>query len=110
MDKSSYEERIHKCAHEQCECTVPRAEEYCCSYCSTADDVEEIEIQCGCGHDSCAGLSIARCRPKRTSREAVLLRPLPHFLSGFTNSRRIRDPWFIFTSSISSLELAFALH
>jgi hypothetical protein len=54
VDKSSYEERFHKCAHEQCECMVPPAEEYCSAYCSTADDVEEIEIQCDCGHDSCA--------------------------------------------------------
>jgi len=43
-----------KCAHEQCECQVLSTEEYCSDYCSDADDVDEIEIQCKCRHTPCA--------------------------------------------------------
>ena len=35
-----------KCAHEQCQCLVPPTEEYCSDYCSDADDVGEIVLQC----------------------------------------------------------------
>jgi len=53
MDNTRDEERLCKCAHELCECMVQPEQEYCSTYCSTADDVEETEIQCDCGHDSC---------------------------------------------------------
>jgi hypothetical protein len=42
-----------KCAHGPCRCTVSATKEYCSDYCSRADDVEEAETQCGCGHKSC---------------------------------------------------------
>lgn len=42
-----------KCAHEQCQCLVPPTEEYCSDYCSDADDVGEIVLQCDCGHPAC---------------------------------------------------------
>ena len=54
MQNTRDEERVRKCAHEPCACMVQPSEEYCSAYCSTADDVEETEIQCDCGHDSCA--------------------------------------------------------
>jgi hypothetical protein len=44
----------HKCAHEQCQCQIPITEEYCSDYCSDADDIEEVELQCDCKHDPCA--------------------------------------------------------
>ena len=54
MENSRDEEILLKCAHEPCLCMVKPSEEYCSAYCSTADDVEEIELQCDCGHDPCA--------------------------------------------------------
>jgi hypothetical protein len=42
-----------KCAHEECRCSVPPTEDYCCDYCSEADDVAEVELLCNCGHPSC---------------------------------------------------------
>jgi hypothetical protein len=54
MEDTRDEERLRKCAHEPCACMVQPSEEYCSAYCSTADDVEEIEVQCDCGHDPCA--------------------------------------------------------
>jgi len=54
MDSMRDEISLHKCAHEPCLCLVESTKEYCSTYCSTADDVEETEIQCDCGHDSCA--------------------------------------------------------
>jgi len=54
MENIREEIRLRKCAHEPCECMVQPPREYCSTYCSTADDVEETEIQCDCGHDACA--------------------------------------------------------
>ena len=45
---------MHKCANEPCHCLVPSTEEYCCAYCSDADDVDGTELLCDCGHDDCA--------------------------------------------------------
>jgi len=44
----------HKCAYEQCQCSISSLEEYCSDYCSDADDVDEVEIQCNCEHPPCA--------------------------------------------------------
>ena len=44
----------HKCAHEQCQCQIPITQEYCSDYCSDADDIEEVELQCDCKHEPCA--------------------------------------------------------
>jgi hypothetical protein len=43
-----------RCVHEQCRCEVPSTQEYCCNYCSDADAVTEVELDCKCGHPSCA--------------------------------------------------------
>jgi hypothetical protein len=39
-----------KCANEQCQCQVPLTEDYCSDYCSDADDVANVAIQCNCEH------------------------------------------------------------
>jgi hypothetical protein len=44
---------VRKCAHEECRCPVPPPEDYCSDYCSDADDVAKVELQCNCGHPSC---------------------------------------------------------
>jgi len=46
-------ERIRKCAYEPCQCLVPLSQEYCSAFCSDADDVENNELQCNCGHGKC---------------------------------------------------------
>jgi len=46
-------ESLYKCAHEPCQCLVRPAQEYCSAYCSDADDVENTELQCDCGHGKC---------------------------------------------------------
>lgn len=43
-----------KCAHEQCRCEVPSGQKYCGDYCSGAEKIHEIELQCDCGHSACA--------------------------------------------------------
>lgn len=43
-----------KCAHEQCNCEVGFGQEYCSEYCSDADEVHEVELQCDCKHPACA--------------------------------------------------------
>jgi len=43
-----------KCAHDQCNCEVQFGQEYCSDFCSEADDIEEVELQCDCGHAPCA--------------------------------------------------------
>jgi len=50
-------ESLRKCAHEPCQCLVSFTQEYCCAYCSDADDVENTELQCDCNH--------GKCMPKR---------------------------------------------
>jgi len=54
METTNDEISLHKCVHEPCQCLIPSQQEYCSTYCSTADDVEETEIECDCGHDSCS--------------------------------------------------------
>jgi hypothetical protein len=46
-------ESLRKCAHEPCQCLVPPAQEYCSVYCSDADDVDNTELHCDCGHSEC---------------------------------------------------------
>ena len=53
MEKSKNEES-RKCAHEPCKCLVQGTDEYCSAYCMTADDVDEVELNCDCGHARCA--------------------------------------------------------
>jgi hypothetical protein len=43
-----------KCAYEQCNCEVSFGQEYCSDYCSDADEVHEVELQCDCKHAACA--------------------------------------------------------
>ena len=45
---------LHKCAYKQCECQVSTLETYCSDYCSDADDVQEVEVQCDCKHSPCS--------------------------------------------------------
>lgn len=44
----------HKCAYEECKCQVPSTQKYCSDYCSDADGVVEVELQCECKHAPCA--------------------------------------------------------
>jgi hypothetical protein len=44
----------HKCAHRPCQCQIPSSREYCGEFCSDADDIEEVELQCDCKHSPCA--------------------------------------------------------
>jgi hypothetical protein len=46
-------EGMRKCSHEPCQCLVPSTQEYCSAYCSVADDVDNTEFQCDCGHGKC---------------------------------------------------------
>jgi hypothetical protein len=55
MNKVEDAETLRKCAHEPCECVVSSPEDYCCAYCSEADNVEETDVECHCGHDVCLG-------------------------------------------------------
>ena len=54
MDYITDIESRHKCAHEQCQCQIPSTQEYCSDFCSDADDIEEVELQCDCKHSPCA--------------------------------------------------------
>jgi len=54
MDYITDIESRHKCAHEQCLCQIPSVQEYCSDFCSEADEVDEVELQCACNHTSCA--------------------------------------------------------
>jgi hypothetical protein len=54
MENITDVDNTRKCAHEQCQCQVLSDEEYCSAYCSDADDVEEVEIECNCEHPPCA--------------------------------------------------------
>ena len=47
-------DRERKCANEQCRCQIPSTQEYCCEYCSEADEVHSAELQCNCKHTACA--------------------------------------------------------
>jgi len=50
-------ESLRKCAHEPCQCLVPVTQEYCSAYCSNADDVENADLRCDCGHLDCDQLA-----------------------------------------------------
>ncbi len=50
MDYITDGETRHRCAYEQYECQVPSTQEYCSDFCSDADDVDEVELQCVCKH------------------------------------------------------------
>ncbi len=46
--------QARKCANEQCQCQVSSTQEYCCEYCSDADEVDSAELRCNCQHANCA--------------------------------------------------------
>jgi hypothetical protein len=91
MNNTRDVESLNKCAHELCQCLVPLAQEYCSAYCSDADDVENTDLQCDCGHGKCmpkrAHCLFAACiegqgsavNSTATGREAVM--PQDHFRS-----------------------------
>jgi hypothetical protein len=54
MDYIIDAESKHKCAYDQCQCQIPSTQEYCSDYCSAANDVGEVELQCDCQHAPCA--------------------------------------------------------
>ena len=54
MDYITDIESRHKCTHEQCQCQIPSAQEYCSDFCADADEVDEVELQCACNHAPCA--------------------------------------------------------
>jgi hypothetical protein len=54
MDNIIDAESKSKCAHEACECEVGFGQQYCSDYCSEADELDEVELQCDCGHAPCA--------------------------------------------------------
>ena len=41
-----------KCAHPACQCTAQEESDFCGTYCEGAG--KEPDIECGCGHSSCA--------------------------------------------------------
>jgi hypothetical protein len=53
MDYIIDAESKHKCAYEECRCQIPSTQEYCSEYCSNADEVDEVELQCNCKHTPC---------------------------------------------------------
>lgn len=46
------EEKIEKCAHPPCRCTVTHGDKFCSQFCKDAGS-EEVEIACDCGHAAC---------------------------------------------------------
>jgi hypothetical protein len=54
MDYVIDAESKHKCSYEECQCQIPSTQEYCSDYCSNADEVSEVELQCNCNHPPCA--------------------------------------------------------
>jgi hypothetical protein len=54
MDYITDAKAQHKCAHEQCMCQISTAQEYCSEFCAEADDLDEVELQCACGHPACS--------------------------------------------------------
>ena len=48
----------NRCAHPNCDCSVPQGETYCSPHCETAP---ASEIACGCGHRACLGDKAAAC-------------------------------------------------
>jgi len=42
------------CAHEECSCLAAIDNDYCDSYCETAQDQHQSRDGCGCGHPDCA--------------------------------------------------------
>jgi hypothetical protein len=54
MDDIIDAESKNKCAYEHCQCEVGFGQKYCSDYCSEAANLEEVELQCDCGHAPCA--------------------------------------------------------
>ena len=54
MDYITDVESTHKCAYERCRCQISSTLVYCSAYCTDADDVDEVEVQCNCEHAPCA--------------------------------------------------------
>jgi len=44
---------LRKCAYWPCQCAVPASLEYCSESCSKADNIEETQSECMCGHTTC---------------------------------------------------------
>jgi len=42
-----------KCANQQCQCPVGPPAEFCSDYCSGAEEMAQVELQCSCGHTDC---------------------------------------------------------
>lgn len=76
MDYIADIESHHKCANDQCQCQIPMTQEYCSDYCSDADDVDKVEVQCDCKHPPCAGLSA--CLTGKTERRPRVRRETDH--------------------------------
>jgi hypothetical protein len=53
MSESRISESRRKCAHDQCKCEVSSTERFCSDYCKDAAEIEEVELQCACGHAPC---------------------------------------------------------
>ena len=51
-------ESLRKCAHLPCQCLIPSVHEYCSAYCSEADDVDNTELHCECGHRECVPIRV----------------------------------------------------
>jgi hypothetical protein len=54
MDTTIDPGSVRQCAHEQCKCKVSSTDRFCSDYCKDAAEIEEIELQCACGHPPCA--------------------------------------------------------
>jgi hypothetical protein len=54
-----------KCAYSLCECQISSDETYCSGYCSEADKVHELEVQCDCEHRACVQYSPSNVRLAR---------------------------------------------
>lgn len=60
MDSAMDEERLRKCPHGPCECTIGPEQRYCSIHFSAAENADEIE--CDCGHLTCALTGVSRGR------------------------------------------------
>jgi hypothetical protein len=54
MDYITDAKSTHKCAYEECRCQIPYTRDYCSDFCSDADEVDEVELECECKHPPCA--------------------------------------------------------
>jgi hypothetical protein len=60
MDSTTAEESLRKCPHGPCECMIYPEQKYCSIHCSTAENADEIE--CDCGHLNCGLAGVSRGR------------------------------------------------